>query len=121
MTDAANFSDCVGHVDEVLLDTEATVVNVDEKDAENYFLLQVTPRHEIHKATMLNREIVVLKTVRKHHNYSDERNITAKILRQVGGNCNVVKAFGIAAVKSSPALVHKYESDLTLDLLTERK
>ena len=121
MTDAANFSDFVGHVDEVLLHTEVTVVNIDEKNTENCLLLRVSPRHEIYKATMLNGEIVVLKTVKQHHKYSDERNITvltyeAKILRQVGVNCNVVKAFGIATVKSLPALVLKYESDLTLDV-----
>ena len=121
--DSAEFSDHLGYIDEVILETEVKVFSISHKCQRNISKMKNSDKKfDYFKSHFLNGEMMTIKTFKKTKDTSSEKCLTLlsheyKIVKLVGEHENVIDLIGISPttflLDGSFGLVSHFVSELT--------
>lgn len=118
LCDSANFSDHIGYVDQVLLETEIKYMgDISSKIFSVSMMSTLSPTHYYFQACLDNGEYVQIKSYKK--TISEEKALTLlgyeyKILSLVGAHSNIIEHIGLCYQNEIPGIVSHYVSDVNV-------
>lgn len=123
LCDSSNFSEYVGYVDEVLLETHVKIIDLIVDSAK----LKLTFKHDEYDHYLMNLgngELCEIKTLTRGSKESEERSLTllsheSKILQLIGEHGNIVEQLGLCCIEkfhTSIGLMLRYTSDMNLTM-----
>ena len=125
MCDSANFSDFFGYIDRELLDVKIPIVDFPDIVISNFEVFFISRMHQYSKLE-LNGELVTLKSIKQHLQYSERKMQTllsyeSKILKFVGEHSNIVKQIALSITEDfGPCLILEYISKVNLSHYLQR-
>ena len=118
LVDAANFSDFLGYMDKILVETEVPITEDIKFESEH--VIALTEKHGVSELRLFNGEIIVKKTVRHDLKLSKVQSNCqvlheTKILRLIGKHPNIVSTLGICLSNSCVySVLLTFETKVTL-------
>lgn len=124
LCDSAEFSDHLGYIDEVILETGVEIFLLSNYSKAHRTLMKISnSNHNFSKTNFANGEMMTIKTFDKKRNISNDKCLILlsheyKIVKLIGVHESIVDIIGITSIlcQDSYGLVFHFISDKSLSL-----
>ena len=126
LCDSAEFSDHLGYIDEVILETSVETFSLSNYSNARQTCMRISnPNFNFSKSNFANGEMMTIKTFNKNRNISNDKCLVLlsheyKIVKLIGAHENIVELIGVAVICFQDyGLVSHFISDKSLSIFLQ--